>query len=134
MWLSRAHANERASSFGRRKDRREPERSDEMHIQVVTFHLKDLPEDAYRQACGQIAPSIADVPGLISKVFLANAATNTYGGVYTWRDRASMEAFKSSDIFRGVASNPSFADLRSEDFGVLEEPTRISRGLAAVAA
>jgi heme-degrading monooxygenase HmoA len=105
-----------------------------MYVQVVTFHLKDLPEEAYRQACDQMAPAIADVPGLISKVFLANAATNTYGGVYTWRDRDAMESFQASDIFQGVLANPNLVDVRSDEFGVLEEPTRIARGLAAIAA
>lgn len=105
-----------------------------MYIQVVTFQLKDLPEDAYRQVCEQIAPAIAQVPGLISKVFLANPTTNTYGGVYTWQDRAAMEAFQGSDIFKGLATNPNLVGVRSQDFGVFEEASRISRGLAAVAA
>lgn len=105
-----------------------------MHMQVVTFSLKDLPEDAYRAACEQLAPAIRDVPGLISKVFLANPATNTYGGVYTWRDRSAMDAFRESEIFRGLAQNPNLADVRSQDFGVFEEATRISRGLVEVAA
>jgi heme-degrading monooxygenase HmoA len=117
-------------------DDRSPEelRSGMMYMQVVTFHLKDLPEDAFRQACEDVAPAIAEVPGLISKVFLANATTNTYGGVYTWRDRGAMEAFKSSEIFRGVESNPSLLDVRSEEFGVFEEATRLAKGLATAAA
>jgi hypothetical protein len=32
-----------------------------MYLQIVTFHLKVLPEDAFRQACEQIAPAVADV-------------------------------------------------------------------------
>ncbi len=105
-----------------------------MYIQVVTFHLKDLPEDAFRQACEQVAPAIAEAPGLVSKVFLANATTNTYGGVYTWRDRSAMEAFQGSEIFQGLAANPNLVDVRSQEFGVFEDATRIARGLAAAAA
>ena len=105
-----------------------------MYIQVVTFHLKDLPEDAYREACEQVAPAIADVPGLISKVFLASPETNTYGGVYSWRDRPSMESYLQSDIFRGLAANPNLVGVESHAFGVFERPTEITRGLATVAA
>jgi heme-degrading monooxygenase HmoA len=105
-----------------------------MYIQVVTFHLKDLPEDAYRQACEQLAPAIAEVPGLISKAFLANPATNTYGGVYTWRDRDAMQSFQASEIFQGVLTNPNLVDVRSQEFGVFEDASRITRGVAAVAA
>lgn len=105
-----------------------------MHIQVVTFHLEGLTEDAYRAACEQVAPMFGDIPGLESKVFLADGESNTYGGVYTWRDRSAMEAFLQSDTFRGVAENPSFVDVRSQDFGVLEEATRLARRRAAAAA
>ena len=105
-----------------------------MHIQVVTFHLNDLPEAAYREACEQIAPAIADVPGLISKVFLANADTNTYGGVYSWRDRTAMESFLESEIFKGLAANPNLAGVKSRDFGVFEATTEITRGVSPVAA
>jgi Putative mono-oxygenase ydhR len=66
------------------------------------------------------------VPGLISKVWLANPATNTYGGVYTWRDRASMEAFARSELFQGIGRHPGLAAVSSKDFRVLEAPTRVT--------
>ena len=64
-----------------------------MHIQVVNFHLSDLSDADFRARCDEIAPAFAEVPGLISKVWLANASTNTYGGVYTWEDREAMEQY-----------------------------------------
>lgn len=105
-----------------------------MHIQIVTFKLNGIREDDYQKMCDAVAPAIADVPGLISKVFLANGQTNTYGGVYTWRDPESMLAFTRSEIFAAVANNPQLSDLRSTDFAVLAAPTRATRGLVAVAA
>ena len=54
-----------------------------MHIQIINFNLKDLSEEDYQAAGEELAPAFADVPGLISKVWLANSETNTYGGVYT---------------------------------------------------
>lgn len=100
-----------------------------MHIQIVTFHLNDLSEEDYRQACEAEAPVFAEVPGLLSKVWLANSATNTFGGIYTWRNRAAMEAYLDSDVFRAMETDPSLADLRSRDFAVLEAPTRITHGI-----
>jgi heme-degrading monooxygenase HmoA len=105
-----------------------------MHIQIITFQLKDLTEDAYVALCEQVAPSFAEVPGLISKVFLADGDRGTYGGVYTWRDREAMEAFARTDLFAAVAHNPNLVGLTSTDFGVLEGPTAVCRGLAAIAA
>lgn len=100
-----------------------------MYIQVVNFHLQDLSDSEFRAACDEIAPAFADVPGLISKVWLANRGTNTYGGVYTWDTREAMEAYGESELFRAVASNPNFAEITSASFDVLEDPTRVTHGL-----
>ena len=103
-----------------------------MHIQVINFHLNDLSETGYRALCDEVAPAFAEVPGLISKVWLANRSTNTYGGVYSWASREAMEEFSKSELFTAVATNPNLADITSADFGVLEEPSRVTRGLAEV--
>jgi heme-degrading monooxygenase HmoA len=104
-----------------------------MHIQIVNFHLNELSDAEFRGVCDELAPAFADVPGLVSKVWLANAAANTYGGVYTWASREAMEEFSKSELFASVASNPRFESIASADFDVLEGPTRITRGLAEVA-
>jgi len=105
-----------------------------MHIQVVTFQLEGLSGEEYLAACSQLAPAIAQVPGLISKTFIANPETNSYGGVHVWRDRESMEAYRTSDLWRTIEGQPAFAGLVSQEFEVLEEPSRVTRGLEAVAA
>ena len=105
-----------------------------MIIQVVNFNLKDLSDADYRSACDGLAPELARVPGLLSKVWLADEAANTYGGVYTWVDRSAMEAYLRSDIFAGVAANPNFAHVRSSIFGILEGPSQITRASIAIAA
>ena len=105
-----------------------------MHIQVVNFHLKDLSDADYRSACDGWAPAFAAVPGLVSKVWLADAATNTYGGVYTWVDRDAMVAFAASDLFQAVVTNPNLADITSRDFSTLEGPGVITRERVPAAA
>ena len=105
-----------------------------MHVQIVNFHLADLSESEFHRLCDQVAPAIAAVPGLISKVWLASPGTNTYGGVYTWRDRQAMEDFTRSDLFATIASHPNFAGITSTDFAVIEAPTRVTNRLAAAAA
>jgi quinol monooxygenase YgiN len=104
-----------------------------MHAQVITYQLKDLSQSDYLKICESLAPAIGDMPGLIAKVWLADPATNTYGGTYTWRDRASMEAFMQSDLVKSFAAHPSIVGLTSHDFSVLEEPTRMTHGLVPVA-
>jgi hypothetical protein len=47
-----------------------------MYILIVTFQLNGLSEQEYEQQCEAAAPMFATLPGLLSKTWLANAATN----------------------------------------------------------
>ena len=100
-----------------------------MHIQIINFQLNGISEEEYSNLCDQVAPAFAQLPGLVSKVWLANSGTNTYGGVYTWRDREAMENFAKTDLFRSVATHPNLANITSKDFSVMADPTRITQGL-----
>ena len=105
-----------------------------MHAQIVTFRLDGPAEADFRRMCEEVAPASAEIPGLISKLWLADPASTTYAGVYTWRDRRAMEDYLASDFFAAVKANPALAGLSSKDFAVLEGPTRVTHGLAAVPA
>ena len=105
-----------------------------MHILIITFSLDGIGEENYRGQVESVAPAFAYLPGLVSKTWLAKAETNTYGGVYVWRDREAMEAYKETDIYKGLLANPYFTNVSVKDFAVLEGPTRITRGLEKEAA
>jgi quinol monooxygenase YgiN len=104
-----------------------------MHVQVVNFQLRDMDEGAFRAQCDELAETFAAIPDLIAKLWLADAASGTYGGVYTWENKDAYEAYTRSDLFNAVATNPHFANVTSRDFGVLDGPTRVTRGLVAAA-
>jgi len=95
---------------------------------MITFQLKGVSEEEYTSLCSELAPTFAAVPGLLSKVWLANSSTGTYGGVYYWSDREAMEDFAKTDLFNSVATHPNLTNISSTDWGVLEEPTKITRG------
>ena len=100
-----------------------------MHVQIINFTLNDLTHDAYSDACNDIAETFANLPGLISKHWIANPETNTYVGVYFWESKEDMENYLKSEVFEEVANNPAFADATSKDFAILEGPTRTTRGI-----
>jgi heme-degrading monooxygenase HmoA len=104
-----------------------------MHIQIITFSLEGISEEQYGGQLEAVAPAFANLPGLVSKTWLANEQTNTYGGLYVWQDREAMEAYPETDIYKGMVANPYFKDFTVKDFAVLEGPTRITRGLLAEA-
>src|SRR5687768_1622992 len=100
-----------------------------MHVQVINFKLKGVDEAGYRRLCDELAPAFAALPGMESKVWLANPETGTYGGVYTWRDRQAMEAFARTDLFQAVLNHPNLDGITSTDFGVIESATQATRGM-----
>ncbi len=102
-----------------------------MHIQIVHFNLNGMSPAEYAQACeSHFAPAFREVPGLLSKIWLSDPNTNTFGGVYAWSDREAMQAYFDSPLFHAVASNPHLANITSRDFAILEGPTRSTRGIA----
>jgi quinol monooxygenase YgiN len=105
-----------------------------VHIQIITFKLKGITRSQYEAGCEEGASAFAALPGLISKTWLADERTNTYGGVYLWKDRAALESYLKSDLFRAVATDPNFADVTSRDFAVLEGPSAVTGATRAVAA
>ena len=100
-----------------------------MHIQIINFNLDGISRNEYEQVCNDLAQTFADVPGLVSKHWLANDDTNTYGGVYIFESKAAYEAFIGSELFAAVGGNPALVNVSSKDFGVIEGPTRITRGM-----
>ena len=98
-----------------------------MHIQVVNFNLEGITHDDFLQIADTAAPAFAEVPGLISKVWLSEQEGNTYGGVYTWENKKAMEAFGESELFtNAVKNNPNFINLSVKGFGILEGPGKIT--------
>jgi quinol monooxygenase YgiN len=105
-----------------------------MHVQIINFNLKDATEAQYRALCDDLAPTFGAMPGLLTKYWLADAATNTYGGVYIWENRAAMEAYMNGEVAAAVIAHPNLANISSKDYDILESPTQVTRGFAAVAA
>jgi Putative mono-oxygenase ydhR len=105
-----------------------------VHVQIITFSLEDISEHDYRNQVDPIAPAFAGLPGLVSKTWLASPETNTYGGVYVWRDLQAMEDYRGTDLYKGMLANPHLDDITVRDFAVLENPTRVTRGTAEVVA
>ena len=47
----------------------------------------------------------------------------------TFEDKAACDAYKAGEVFAAVAGNPNFVNATAKDFGIVEGPTRVTRGL-----
>jgi len=101
-----------------------------MQAQLITYQLADISQADYRARMVEPdAPVLANVPGLISKVWLADEEKNVFGGFYLWENKTAMETFMHSDLVRAVVSRPFVKNVSSVDFEVNQHASLISRGL-----
>ena len=101
-----------------------------MQILIINFNLDGLTEEDFASSCDELAPAFAAVPGLASKVWLADRAEGTYGGVYAFESAKAVDDYLRSDLFAGVGATPGLVNISVRRFGVLEGPTRVTRGFA----
>jgi hypothetical protein len=101
-----------------------------VQAQLITYHLIDISQTEYlKQMVEPDAPVLATVPGLISKVWLADEENNVFGGFYLWENKTAMEDFMQSDLVQAVVSRPFVKNVSSVDFEVNQNASRITRGL-----
>jgi len=97
-----------------------------MHILIINFNLQDLSREQFEEACQGLAQTFADIPGLITKTWLANEETNTYGGVYNFENEQAMLDYKESEVFAAIGNNPAFINPVITDFEILEGPSKVT--------
>lgn len=100
-----------------------------MEVLIVNFSLEGMSEGQYEELCNEVAPAFADVPGLVSKVWLADRAGGVFGGVYSFDTAASLDEFLDSELFAGVGTTPGLVNFSVRRFGILRAPTALTRGL-----
>jgi len=101
-----------------------------MQAQLITYQLNDISQAEYlKRMVEPDAPVLAKVPGLHSKVWLADEEKNTFGGFYLWENKTAMEDFMHSDLVRAVVSRPFVKNVSSVDFEVNQNASVITRGL-----
>ena len=101
-----------------------------MQAQLITYQLKDISQAEYlKQMVQPDAPVLAEVKGLVSKVWLADIENNTFGGFYLWESKTAMEDFMNSDLVKAVVSRPFVKNVSSADYEVNQDASLITRGL-----
>ena len=75
-----------------------------MHILIINFNLNGIDRVQYESVC----------------------ATNTYGGVYLFKDKQAMLDYQQSELYDSVGSNPAFANVTAVDFEMLNAPSRVT--------
>jgi hypothetical protein len=99
-------------------------------ILQVNFKFK-MPRSELEKAFLQLAPRFGpggDVKGLLWKIWLMNESEKSAGGLYLFKDDASVEAYLKGEIVAGLKSNPAISNIEAKVFDILPEHTKITRG------
>jgi hypothetical protein len=105
-----------------------------MEILIINFSLEGMSEAEFEASCDELAPVFAEVPGLLSKVWLADRSEGVYGGVYTFESAEAVDGYLASELLATVGATPGLVNISVRRFGVLAGPTAVTRGLATAAA
>jgi hypothetical protein len=96
-----------------------------MYVQTVEFDTQGLTHAEYERFCREAVPAIAEVRGVLGKLFVADPDSSRCAGIYTFTDRDAAEAYVRSEFFQtAIAANPAIANLSIRGGELLERPTR----------
>ena len=90
---------------------------------TITTSTKD-----YATMAAPLADPIAKTPGLEWKVWIFNEQNHEAGGLYLFRDEASVNAYLHGDIVAGLKKQPTIKDISAKIFDVDEKLTHMTRG------
>lgn len=99
-----------------------------VHALFVSYSLRASDPAQHAELCEQLAPAVAAVPGLLSKMWLANTETGRFGGFYLFASRAAFERYVASELFDTLMSAGSIHDVTTSEFSVAPIPTALTRG------
>jgi hypothetical protein len=100
-----------------------------IHVQI-DFAFSGTPTE-YGQVAEHVAPTIAAVPGLVSKLWISNEESHRAGGAYLFADRAAARAYLEGPIIARLRNNPAVADVSVRLFDVIPGPSKTTRGIRA---
>ncbi len=98
-----------------------------LHVSFKFKMTRPELEKAFLEGAPTFRPG-GDVKGLLWKIWVVNEAEKSAGGIYLFKDDASVEAYLKGEIVAGLRSNPAASDIEVKVFDILPEHTKITRG------
>lgn len=101
-----------------------------MHFAQIFRYTLALTASEYRSKfVDPYAQAIADFPGLVRKTWMADFAKGEFASVYIWETKEAMDRFMASPAIKTVAKEPFLKDLVITSLPIMEDASRITRGL-----
>jgi hypothetical protein len=92
----------------------------------VNFKFNVTPEQ-YATAVEPLRETIAEVPGLLWKIWIVNDEERESGGIHLFADQAALDAYAGGEIVAGILANPALSDFSVKTFDLMEENSLYTR-------
>jgi len=100
-----------------------------MSQKILQMNMKfSIPRTDLETAWLSGAQPIAEVPGLVWKVWLMNDTDHTAGGIYLFESEAALKAYMAGPIVAAAMASPVLSNIDAKVFDILENHTAITRG------
>ena len=99
-----------------------------MGKKILQINLKyNVTATEIAEAFMNLAQPIANVKGLLWKIFIHNEDEKSAGGIYLFESEASVKEFLAGEIVAGIMKHPALSDIDAKVFDVLPEHSKITR-------
>ncbi len=100
-----------------------------MSAKILQLNFRfDISTAEYEKSGSSLADQFAAVPGLLWKIWMINESEKEAGGIYLFKDEASMKAYLEGALVAQVKNHPALSDFSVKQFDVMEDLTAITRG------
>ena len=96
-------------------------------ILQINYKFK-VPRSDFEKATFDRAKPLANVKGLLWKIWIVNENTKEAGGIYLFDDESSVKAFLEGNFVAELKKNPIISDIEAKIFDVIARHTKVTRG------
>ncbi len=96
-------------------------------ILQINYKFK-IPRSDFEKATFEIAKPIANVKGLLWKIWIVNENTKEAGGIYLFNDEPSAKAYLEGNIIAELKKLPAISDIEAKIFDVMDRHTEVTHG------
>ena len=102
-------------------------------ILQINYRLRSSVKD-FLDASAAVAHHLANVPGLVWKIWLKNDSENEGGGVYLFENEAALRNFIEGPIVEKLKNHPAIESLSVKQFDAAADLSAVTRAPLGVGA
>jgi len=101
-----------------------------MSKKILQVNFKfNVPKSDYEKATfDQFTKPIANVKGLIWKVWIMNETNKEAGGIHLFNDESSLKAYLEGSIVAELMKHPALSDMEVKVFDVMDKHSKVTHG------